>query len=190
MNPHRTPKDSRTIVLDRDGVINQDSSSYIRNAEEWIPIRGSINAVARLHQANYRVIIASNQSGLARGYFDEAALTSMHEKMNLMVEAAGGMISAIFYCPHSPDAGCSCRKPKTGLLKRAEIELEISLFGDYFVGDSLKDLQAACSFNMKPILVRTGNGRQTELSLSKKIKDKTFTFNDLESAVNWILKKK
>ena len=190
MNSHKTPKGSRTIVLDRDGVINQDSSSYIKNAEEWIPIRGSISAVAKLHQANFRVIIASNQSGLARGYFDEAALARMDEKMNLMVEDAGGMISAIFYCPHSPDAGCSCRKPKTGLLKRAEIELGISLAGDYFVGDSLKDLQAASSFNMKPILVRTGNGRQTELSLSKKIKDKTFTFNDLESAVNWILKKR
>ena len=190
MNSHRTPRDSRTIVLDRDGVINQDSSSYIKNAEEWIPIRGSINAVARLHQANFRVIIASNQSGLARGYFDEAALARMHEKMNLLVGDAGGMISAVFYCPHSPDAGCSCRKPKTGLLQQAEIELDISLAGDYFVGDNLKDLQAACSFNMKPILVRTGNGRQTELSLSKEIKEKTLTFNDLESAVNWILKKR
>ena len=190
MNSHGKPEVSRTIVLDRDGVINQDSSSYIKSAEEWIPISGSINAIARLHQANFRVVIASNQSGLARGYFDEAALARMHEKMNLMVEDAGGMISAIFYCPHSPDAGCSCRKPKTGLLKRAEIELEISLAGDYFVGDSLKDLQAASSFNMKPILVRTGNGRQTELSLSKKIRDKTMIFNDLESAVNWILKKR
>ena len=114
----------------------------------------------------------------------------MHEKMNLLVGDAGGMISAVFYCPHSPDAGCSCRKPKTGLLQQAEIELDISLAGDYFVGDNLKDLQAACSFNMKPILVRTGNGRQTELSLSKEIKEKTLTFNDLESAVNWILKKR
>ena len=190
MNSYETPESSKAIVLDRDGVINQDSSSYIKSADEWVPISGSINAIARLHQANFRVIIASNQSGLARGYFDEAALTRMHEKMNLLVENAGGVISAIFYCPHSPDAGCSCRKPKTGLLRRAEIELDISLTGDYFVGDSLKDLQAATSFNMEPILVRTGKGRQTEISLSKEIRDKTAIFNDLESAVNWILKKR
>ena len=190
MNTYGTLEGSKTIVLDRDGVINQDSSSYIKSAEEWIPISGSISAIARLHQANFQVIIASNQSGLARGYFDEAALARIHEKMNLLVEDAGGLISAIFYCPHSPDAGCFCRKPKTGLLKRAEIELDATLAGDYFVGDSLKDLQAASSFNMEPILVRTGNGRQTELSLSKKIRDKTAIFNDLESAVNWILKKR
>ena len=188
MNAHGTPKGSRTIVLDRDGVINHDSSDYIKSAEEWVPIDGSISAIARLHQANFRVIIASNQSGLARGYFDKTALARMHDKMNLLVGDGGGMISAVFYCPHSPDAGCSCRKPKTGLLQRAEIELEISLAGDYFVGDSLKDLQAASSFNMEPILVRTGKGRQTELSLSKKVRDKTHIFNNLESAVNWVLK--
>ena len=189
MNSYRTPEGSKTIVLDRDGVINQDSSSYIKNAEEWIPISGSISAIARLHQANFRVIIASNQSGLARGYFDEAALTRMHDKMNSLIEESGGVISAIFYCPHSPDADCSCRKPKTGLLERAEVEFNISLAGDYFVGDSLRDLQAATSFNMKPILVRTGNGRKTEVALSKEIRDQTRIFNDLESAVNWILDK-
>ena len=189
MNSYRTPEGSKTIVLDRDGVINRDSSSYIKSAEEWIPISGSINAIARLHKANFRVIIASNQSGLARGYFDEAALTRMHDKMNSLVEDSGGVISAIFYCPHSPDAGCSCRKPKTGLLQQAEVEFDISLAGDYFVGDSLKDLQAATSFNMEPILVRTGKGRQTEVSLSEEIRNQTRIFDDLESAVNWILKK-
>ena len=189
MNSCRKSEDPKTIVLDRDGVINEDSSSYIKTAEEWIPISGSISAIARLHQANFRVIIASNQSGLARGYFDEAALARIHDKMNSLVEDSGGVISAIFYCPHSPDAGCSCRKPKTGLLQRAEVEFDISLAGDYFVGDSLKDLQAAASFNMEPLLVRTGNGRQTEVSLSKEIRDQTHIFNDLESAVNWILKK-
>ena len=189
MNSYRTPKGSKTIVLDRDGVINQDSSTYIKSAEEWIPISGSIDAIAKLHQANFRVIIASNQSGIARGYFDEAALTRMHDKMNSLVEDSGGVISAIFYCPHSPDEGCSCRKPKTGLLERAEVKFGISLAGDYFVGDSQKDLQAATSFNMEPILVRTGNGRQTEIALSKEIRDQTLIFNDLESAVTWILNK-
>ena len=189
MNSCRKSEDSKTIVLDRDGVINEDSSSYIKTAEEWIPISGSIDAIARLHQANFRVIIASNQSGIARGYFDEAALTRMHDKMNSLVEDSGGVISAIFYCPHSPDEGCSCRKPKTGLLERAEVEFDISLAGDYFVGDSLKDLQAANSFNMEPILVRTGNGRQTEIALSKEMRDQTRIFNDLKSAVSWILNK-
>tara|TARA_Y100001970_G_scaffold148685_1_gene182627 strand:- start:1606 stop:2178 length:573 start_codon:yes stop_codon:yes gene_type:complete len=189
MNFYRPLGGSRAIVLDRDGVINKNSSSFIKSEAEWIPISGSINAIARLHQANFRVIIASNQSGLARGYFDEEALTRIHDKMNSLVEDSGGVISAIFYCPHSPDADCSCRKPKTGLLERAEVKFDISLAGDYFVGDSLKDLQAATSFNMKPILVRTGNGRQTESSLSKEIRDQTRIFNDLESAVNWILKK-
>ena len=189
MNSYRTSENSKTIVLDRDGVINHDSSSYIKSAEEWIPISGSINAIARLHKENFRVIIASNQSGLARGYFDEAALARMHDKMNSLVEDSGGVISAIFYCPHSPDAGCSCRKPKTELLRRAEVEFDISLAGDYFVGDSLKDLQAATSFNMEPILVRTGKGRQTEVSLSEEIRNQIRIFNDLESAVNWILKK-
>ena len=113
----------------------------------------------------------------------------MHDKMNSLVEDSGGVISAIFYCPHSPDEGCSCRKPKTGLLERAEVEFDISLAGDYFVGDSLKDLQAATSFNMEPILVRTGNGRQTEIALSKEMRDQTRIFNDLESAVTWMLNK-
>ena len=167
MNSIEHLKGSKTIVLDRDGVINQDSSTYIKSAEEWIPISGSINAIARLHQANFRVIIASNQSGIARGYFDEAALTRMHDKMNSLVEDSGGVISAIFYCPHSPDEGCSCRKPKTGLLNEQRLNL-ISPWPGVFCGDSLKDLQAAISFNMEPILVRTGNGRQTEIPSLKK----------------------
>ena len=190
MSPRAPTEASKIIVLDRDGVINQDSSDYIRSAEEWIPIEGSIEAIARLHKRGYKIVIASNQSGLARGYFDEAALAEMHDKLNLLVENAKGLVSAIFYCPHSADAGCSCRKPKTGLLEQAEIELGISLVDSYFVGDSLKDLQAAWAFNMDPILVRTGKGRETELSLSKKLKSRTLVFDNLKSAVSWILAQK
>ena len=187
MNPRAITEAPKPIVLDRDGVINQDSSSYVKSAEEWIPIEGSIEAIARLHQGGFEVVVASNQSGLARGYFDEAALTEMHNKLNWLVENAGGLVTAVFYCPHSPDAGCSCRKPKTGLLEQAEAELGISLVDSYFIGDSLKDLQAASAFNMSPILVRTGKGRETELSLSGKLKHKTSVFDDLKSAVSWIL---
>ena len=183
-------KEAKTIVLDRDGVINHESSDYIKSAEEWVPIDGSIEAIAELHQSGYGVVIASNQSGLARGYFDESALAEIHNKLNLLVENAGGLVSAIFYCPHSPDAGCSCRKPKTGLLEQAEAELGVSLVDSYFVGDSLKDMQAASAFNMAPILVRTGKGRETELSLSEKLKCKTIVFNNLRSAVRWILTQK
>ena len=180
---------SKIIVLDRDGVINQDSYDYIKSAEEWTPIKGSIEAIARLHKRGYVVVIASNQSGLARGYFNETALAEMHDKLNLLVENAGGLVSAIFYCPHSPDDGCSCRKPKTGLLEQAEDELGISLVDSYFVGDSFKDLHAAWAFNMAPILVRTGKGRETESSLSRKLKSRTLVFDNLKSAVNWILAK-
>ena len=190
MSSSAPTKAIKTIVLDRDGVINQESSKYIRNVDEWIPIDGSIEAIAKLYQEGYSVVIASNQSGLARGYFDESALAEMHNKLNLLVENAGGLISGIFYCPHSPGAGCSCRKPKTGLLEQAEAELGVSLIDSYFVGDSLKDLQAASAFNMTPILVRTGNGRETELLLCEKLKSETIVFNELMSAVSWILTQK
>ena len=176
-----------TIVLDRDGVINHDSDNYIKCADEWIPITGSMDAIAKLHQKDYQVIVATNQSGLARGYFDEVALAAIHQKLNLMAEEAGGLVSAIFYCPHLPDANCQCRKPKTGLLKQAENELGIRLANSYLIGDSLKDLQAAVAFQMKPVLVRTGKGRDTELSLKGRLKVETPVFDNLEAAADWVL---
>ena len=176
-----------TIVLDRDGVINHDSDNYIKCADEWIPITGSMGAIAKLHKKDYQIIIATNQSGLARGYFDEVALAAIHQKLNLMVEDAGGFVSAIFYCPHLPDANCQCRKPKTGLLKRAEDELGIALANSYLIGDSLKDLQTAVAFQMRPLLVRTGKGRDTELSLTGRLKLETPVFDNLEAAADWVL---
>ena len=176
-----------TIVLDRDGVINHDSDNYVKNEDEWIPITGSMDAIAKLHQKEYQVIVATNQSGLARGYFDEVALAAIHQKLNLMAEEAGGLVSAIFYCPHLPDANCQCRKPKTGLLKQAENELGIRLANSYLIGDSLKDLQAAVAFQMKPVLVRTGKGRDTELCLTGRLKLETTVFDNLEAAADWVL---
>ncbi len=155
------------LVLDRDGVINHDSDAYIRRLEEWHPIEGSIEAIARLSRAGYRVVIATNQSGLGRGYFDLDTLEAIHARLCSLVEQAGGGIAGIFYCPHLPDAGCDCRKPATGLLRAIERELGESAAGAWFVGDSLKDLQAARAHGCKPALVRTGKGESTASALQR-----------------------
>lgn len=170
------------IVLDRDGVINEDSDSYIKTAEEWQPIDGSITAIARLSQAGFRVAIATNQSGLGRGLFDETALAQMHEKMHELVESEGGIISAICFCPHLPGDGCSCRKPGVGLLEQIQQQLETPLAGSYFIGDSEKDLRAAIGFDMIPVLVRTGKGANTETAVADQITELS-VYNDLAEAV-------
>ena len=154
------------LVLDRDGVINEDSDDYIRGLADWHPLPGSIEAIARLSQAGYRVVIATNQSGLSRGYFGLDELEEIHQTLCQLVEERGGRIDGIFYCPHLPDAGCDCRKPATGLLQAIEQELGDTLIDSYFIGDSLKDLQAARSHGCRPILVRTGKGASTEQQLN------------------------
>lgn len=158
---------SGIIVLDRDGVINEDSDHYIKTSAEWRPISGSIEAMARLSKAGYKVCVATNQSGLARGLFDEIALANMHEKMRALVEQAGGAVFTVCYCPHMPDAGCECRKPGTGLLAEIERQCQQPLQGAVMIGDSLKDLQAARFYNMSPVLVRTGKGAKTEQELDR-----------------------
>lgn len=154
------------LVLDRDGVINEDSDQYIRQLADWHPLPGSIEAIARLSQAGYRIAIATNQSGLSRGYFGLDELETIHQTLCQLVEERGGRIDGIFYCPHLPDAGCDCRKPATGLLRAIEDELGDLLADSYFIGDSLKDLQAARRHGCRPILVRTGKGAGTETQLN------------------------
>ena len=154
------------VVLDRDGVINRDSSDYIKCADEWLALPGSIEAICRLHQAGFTVVVASNQSGLGRGLFSDVALAEIHDKMNNQIEQGGGQLAGVFFCPHLPDAGCDCRKPATGLLQAIETEFGQSLQGAVFVGDSLKDLQAATRHKIEPVLVRTGNGATTETKLA------------------------
>ncbi len=154
------------LVLDRDGVINEDSDDYIRGLADWHPLPGSIEAIARLSQAGYRIVIATNQSGLSRGYFGLDELEEIHQTLCQLVEERGGRIDGIFYCPHLPDEGCDCRKPATGLLQAIEHELGDTLIDSYFIGDSLKDLQAARSHGCRPILVRTGKGASTEQQLN------------------------
>ena len=172
------------IVLDRDGVINEDSDDYIKAADEWIPIEGSLEAIATLTASGYRLAVATNQSGLARGLFDEYALANIHQKLRVSVEDKGGFIEGIFFCPHGPGESCSCRKPGTGLLARIEQELGVSLAGQAFVGDSLTDLHAAQSYNMRAVLVRTGKGAETEKQLQSLTEQKVEIFDCLAEFVS------
>jgi D-glycero-D-manno-heptose 1,7-bisphosphate phosphatase len=151
----------KLIILDRDGVINRDSDNYIRTVDEFIPLPGSIEAIARLNQAGYRVAVATNQSGIARGYFDLETLHAMHEKLRSELAAYGGAIDMIAYCPHGPEEGCNCRKPKPGMYQAIGKRLDTPLQGVPIIGDSLRDLQAAQQVGARPILVRTGKGERT-----------------------------
>lgn len=151
----------RLVILDRDGVINEDSDDYIKSPDEWIPISGSLEAIARLNRADYRVVVATNQSGIARGYFDLDTLSQIHEKMYRMLASHGGRIDAVFFCPHAPEDACSCRKPQPGLLQEISSRLRVPLGAVPAVGDSLRDLQAARAVGATPILVRTGKGERT-----------------------------
>lgn len=152
------------ILLDRDGVINQDSDQYVKSVDEWIPISGSIESIATLHKAGFKVFIVTNQSGIARGYYNIEILDRMHEKMNQLVEQAGGKIAGIRYCPHGPDDNCNCRKPKAGMIESIESELNISFktYPAIMVGDSKRDLEAGYDRGCQLALVLTGKGRKTQ----------------------------
>jgi D-glycero-D-manno-heptose 1,7-bisphosphate phosphatase len=176
----------KLIVLDRDGVINEDSDDYIKSPEEFIPIPGSLEAIARLTQAGWRVVVATNQSGVARGYYDLATLQRIHDKLHRLLAPLGGQIEAIFYCPHGPDDQCACRKPKPGLLRDIETRLQVSLQGVPAIGDSLRDLEAAQAVGAAPILVRTGKGERT-LAKGKGL-DGIPVYADLGAAVEVLLR--
>ncbi len=176
------------VILDRDGVINQDSDNYIKSVDEWLPIPGSIEAIARLSQAGHKVVVVTNQSGIARGYFDEIALANMHSYMCSLVENAGGSIDAVFYCPHAPDEGCNCRKPLPGMLNQIEKEFNLSVKNAFFVGDTEKDIDAGLAKHCRPILVRTGKGAATEKLLDLEKMKRINIANNLDAAVNFILK--
>jgi D-glycero-D-manno-heptose 1,7-bisphosphate phosphatase len=156
----------KLIILDRDGVINHDRDDYVKSAAECVPIEGSIEAIARLNKAGFTVVIATNQAGLAKGKFELEDLEAMHEKITGLVEEQGGELGAIFYCPHHPDDKCKCRKPMPGMLDAIEAEFNTSVEGCYFVGDSLRDLQAGVQKGCKPLLVKTGNGEKTLAQLA------------------------
>jgi D-glycero-D-manno-heptose 1,7-bisphosphate phosphatase len=151
----------KLVILDRDGVVNVDSDAFIKTPDEWIAIPGSLEAIARLNQAGYRVVIATNQSGIGRGLFDMAALNAMHEKMSRKLAALGGRVDAIFFCPHTPSDNCECRKPKPGMLRQIVERFEIDPAGTPVVGDSLRDLQAGAALGFPTHLVLTGKGQET-----------------------------
>ncbi len=150
----------RYIILDRDGVINQDSDAFIKSPDEWQPINGSLEAIALLNQHGYRVVVVTNQSGIARGLFSLETLQAIHHKMLAAARDAGGKIDAIYFCPHGPDDQCQCRKPKPGLMKQFSQEHQVEIAGLPMIGDSMRDLEAALAVNGQPILVRSGKGER------------------------------
>ncbi len=150
----------KMIILDRDGVINEDSDDYIKSVDEWIPIPGSLEAINRLKMAGYLVTVATNQSGISRGLFNEEVLRQIHGKMHRLLARRGASVDGIFYCPHGPQDNCTCRKPKPGLLFQIAKQFDINLTETIFVGDSISDIKAAEMANAIPVLVRTGKGEQ------------------------------
>jgi D-glycero-D-manno-heptose 1,7-bisphosphate phosphatase len=171
----------KLVVLDRDGVINHESEQFVKSPAEWIPINGSLDAIALLSQSGFIVAVASNQSGIGRKLIDRATLHAIHRKMRRAVRLAGGSIDRIVYCPHLPDAGCDCRKPAPGLLKRLAKHYGVSLQGVPVVGDSERDLAAARAVGARPLLVLTGNGRRTRQALDRR-QDSVETYDDLLGA--------
>ncbi len=175
----------KLVILDRDGVINHDSDQFIKSPDEWRPIPGSLEAIARLNHAGFRVVVATNQSGIGRGLFDMATLNAIHEKLHKALAQVGGRIDAIFFCPHTADAECDCRKPRTGLLQEAARRFNVDITTVPCIGDSLRDLQAAEAVGAQPMLVLTGKGEKTlrEGSFPKN----TVIFPDLAFAASALL---
>lgn len=176
----------KLVILDRDGVINYDSDAYIKNPDEWKPIPGSLEAVVRLNQAGYRVVLATNQSGIGRGLFEMATLNAIHDRLHRALGQLGGRIDAIFFCPHAQEDDCPCRKPKPGLFEQIGHRLNISLHGVPSVGDALRDLQAAAAVGAQPILVLTGKGQAT--ARAGGLPPGTLTFPDLATAAQAIIR--
>jgi D-glycero-D-manno-heptose 1,7-bisphosphate phosphatase len=151
----------KLVILDRDGTINHDSDQYIKSPEEWRPIKGSLEAIARLTQADYRVVVATNQSGLARGLFDTRTLFAIHDTLLRALAQVGGRIDAFFFCPHKAEDRCACRKPQPGMLLEVARRFNAALEDVYMVGDAQRDLEAAAAAGAKPVLVLTGKGMET-----------------------------
>ena len=177
----------KLVILDRDGVINYDSDQYIKSPNEWKPLPGSLEAIAKLTQSGYKVVVATNQSGVGRGLFDMDTLNAIHNKMHHSVQALGGRIDAVFYCPHPADSDCKCRKPKPGMFERIGGCFNADMSAAFAIGDSLRDLQAASAAGARPILVLTGKGENTRAE--GNLPDGTLTFADLSAAVDFILQK-
>lgn len=175
----------KLIILDRDGVINFDSDQFIKSPAEWKPIPGSLEAITRLNQAGFRVVLATNQSGIGRGLFDMATLNAIHDKMHKSLAQLGGRIDALFYCPHAADSKCECRKPRSGMMEEIAKRFNTPLAGVPAIGDSLRDLEAATAVGAQPILVRTGKGEKT--LKAGGLPPDTLVFADLAEVVKYLI---
>lgn len=173
----------KLVILDRDGVINQDSPDFIRSAKQWRPIAGSLDAIARLSHNGFRVVVASNQSGIGRGLFDYDALFAIHDKLSRLVAELGGRLDGLFFCPHEEGAQCRCRKPAGGLMEDIARRLQVDLARVPMIGDSWRDVQAAQGVGAAPILVRTGNGAATEHEHSHELEG-VLVYEDLRQAAD------
>ncbi|MBK9521536.1 MAG: D-glycero-beta-D-manno-heptose 1,7-bisphosphate 7-phosphatase [Rhodocyclaceae bacterium] len=176
----------KLVILDRDGVINQDSDQYIKSPEEWKPIAGSLEAIALLNQAGYRVVVCTNQSGIGRGLFEMDTLNAIHDKMIRALAVLGGHIDAVFFCPHTVTDECECRKPKPGMFHEIEARFNVSLENVPAIGDSLRDLQVAAAVGAKPMLVLTGKGKKT--ASDPELPRNMPSYPDLAAAVAQIIK--
>lgn len=174
----------KLVILDRDGVINFDSDQYIKSPAEWKPIPGSLEAIARLNQAGFKVVVATNQSGIGRGLFDMVTLNAIHDKLHKSLAMAGGRIEALFFCPHTGEAKCACRKPLPGMLEDIARRFNMPLKNVPSVGDSLRDLQSAAAMGAQPMLVRTGKGEKT--LAAGGLPEGTLVFADLAEAAEYI----
>lgn len=176
----------KLILLDRDGVINKDSDAFIKSPDEWIPLPGSLEAIARLNQAGYHVVVCTNQSGIARGKFSMMTLNAIHQKMHAAAQEVGAEIDAVFFCPHAADDNCDCRKPKPGMLQAISQRYDVDLKGVPMVGDALRDLQAGFVAGCKPYLVLSGKGEKTRASGG--LPPSTEIFADLAAVVDDLLR--
>ena len=178
----------KLVILDRDGTINQDRDDYVKSPDEWLPLPGALEAIARLNHAGWRVVVASNQSGLGRGLFDVATLNAMHAKFYKLLGAAGGRVDAVFYCPHGPEESCQCRKPQPGLFEQIRERYGMDLKGVPAVGDSLRDLQAGATAGCDPHLVLTGKGEALRgQPLPAHFPPDTRVHADLAAFADWLL---
>ncbi|MCH9643945.1 MAG: D-glycero-beta-D-manno-heptose 1,7-bisphosphate 7-phosphatase [Gammaproteobacteria bacterium] len=173
------------IILDRDGVINQESIEYIKSPQEWIPIEGSLEAIAKLNRAGYKVVIATNQSGVGRGYYSEDTLNQIHQKLRDELKVFGGHVEAIYFCPHTPDEKCGCRKPEPGMLLQIQKDFNCDLSQTTFIGDSWRDVGAARAAGCKPILVKTGHGEESVQNIEEI--ESVSVYDNLAAAVDAIL---
>jgi D-glycero-D-manno-heptose 1,7-bisphosphate phosphatase len=177
----------KLIILDRDGTINHDRDDYVKSADEWVPIPGSLEAIAKLNHAGWHVVVATNQSGLGRGLFDMVTLNEMHAKMNKLLSKIGGRVDAVFFCPHQPEVACSCRKPLPGLFKQIGERYGVDLADVPVVGDTLRDLQAGVAVGCQPHFVRTGKGAR---GVPEDLPPGTLVHANLASVVDHLLQPK